>query len=106
MAQRWKIDTTVQVNVDMDHELSDQDGEVIDTGTEWETYYHDEPLGPQDWSTLGEFVDGDRDDGEGSVLMIFERFDTVYDRSAEEHIPVLVITTVQLWETGEQLSPM
>ncbi len=86
-AQTWKITTNVQ--------LDNDDNDHIGTQVDYETYYHDEPLGPRDWASCGELIDSEVNDRGEFTMMLFERFDSEFDRSAEEWFSVYVTTLVE-----------
>jgi hypothetical protein len=87
VSQSWRITTTVQMDND--------DNDVIGTTTDEETYYHDESIGPRDWTERGELIDSEVNAEGLFTMMLFERFDTEYDRSAEVHFPVYITSRVE-----------
>ena len=91
-SQTWKILTNVQYDND--------DNDHIGTTVDYETYWNDETYGPRDWSNAGTLIDSETDENGRFTMMLFERFDTEFDRNAGESYPVYV-TTMVTREEGE-----
>ena len=82
---RYEIRTVVQ--------LDNDDNDVVAEGVDDEEIQ--QTIGPRDFAEFGELIDSDTtEDGEFARL-VYERFDTEYDRSAEEYFPVIITTTVE-----------
>lgn len=92
MGQQFRVTTTTA--------LDNLDGDVIGSGVDYEgPFWHDIPLGPSDFSTLGELIESDKDDDGRYLTMLFERFDTDSDRG--ESFGVIVTSLVEYERMAE-----
>jgi hypothetical protein len=85
--QTYRISTTVTADND--------DNDFLSHTCDEETYPHTLPMTPTDYARLGELINYDFDDDGRYGQMIFERFDTEFDRSTQESYPVIVTTIVE-----------
>jgi hypothetical protein len=91
--QTWKITTSVQLN--------DEDGTDQGTTVDYETFPHTLPLTVDDWSNYGTVADTAHDANGELVLVVADRLQNEYDRSAEEWFEVWYAFHIQREEVIE-----